>query len=126
MSSVTQLMGVGVPGEQASRLALFPQFDKAEILTFIVDVSAVVNGTATGITDGAGYLTATKNGVGDFTFTLDITASAAVRLLGAGVYGEAFARLNNAPTTSAIRFVIEDDAGTNSDIDFEFTILVPR
>lgn len=104
----------------------FRQNAKPEVIALSIDVSAVVNGTNTGVLEGANYVTVTKNGTGDFTITLNEAGRRACIFLGGGVIGQGFLRLNNVSTTSAVRVVVESDAGTNSDLDFECAILVLR
>lgn len=100
------------------------QNGSAEIIAFSFDVSAQSNGTNAGLLEGANYATITKAGAGDFTFTLNRPALRPIIFLGGGVAGENFLRLNAIPTESAFRIVIEDDAGTNQDVDCTFAIMV--
>ena len=126
MSNVGSLIGVGIPAAQAEYLANTPQYAKGEFLFFTVDISALDDGTATGITNGAGYVTATDNGTGDTTLTLDTEASSEIIFVGGGCVGEGFLRRQAVPSTTAIRLICEAADGTNTDLDFQVCLFVPR
>jgi hypothetical protein len=99
------------------------QNSRAEIIAFSFDVSAQSNGTNAGLLEGKQYATITKTGTGDYTFTLNRTALRPIVFLGGAAAGEGFVRLNALPDEESFRIVIEDDAGTNSDIDVQFAIM---
>lgn len=121
-------LGMAAPlaNELASGVVGAPQNAQAELLVFQVDISALSNGTANGITGGSGHVTATDNGTGDTTFTLAETAALPIVFLGGGTEGEGFLRLSGSPTTSTVRVLCEDDAGGPQDFDFSFAIMVFR
>jgi hypothetical protein len=99
------------------------QNSKPELFTFKLDVSAQSDGTNAGLLEGANYATVTKNGTGDYTFTLNRVARRAICVVGGSVEAEAFIREGAAADTSTFRIVVEADDGTNTDADFTVTVL---
>jgi hypothetical protein len=96
---------------------------QAEMIVFSFDVSAQSNGTSAGLLEGKNYATITKTGTGDYTFTLNRPSLRPIVFLGGAAVGEGFVSLQAAPSASAFRIIIEDDAGTNSDFDVQFAIM---
>lgn len=101
------------------------QNSKSELVALRVDVSDVsaVATSEDGIDEGASACTILKNGTGDYTITLKRACRRIPVVLGAVAVGEVFVRLESEPSTSAIRVIIEDDAGTNTDADFHLAFL---
>lgn len=118
------LSRLGMPAPQASyveeNMPASPQAGRYDLLFFYVDISA---GAAT---NSSGVLTPVRNGVGDMTFTLDTAGTGDILFLGGGCVGEGFLRISGTPTSSVLRLIVEDDAGTASDFDYTFAIAVPR
>lgn len=101
------------------------QNSKAELVAFRVDVSdvsAVATSTA-GLDEGSKYATIFKNGTGDYTITFNRTSRRIPVVVGGMAVGEQFMQLQAEPTTSAVRVVISDDAGTEVDADFHLTVM---
>jgi hypothetical protein len=96
---------------------------QAEMIVFSFDVSAQDDGTSDGLLEGKNYATIAKTGTGDYTFTLNRPSLRPIVFLGGAVAGEAFVRLNALPDEESFRIIIEDDAGTNSDLDVQFAIM---
>lgn len=109
--------------KSTARAVNIRQNSKPELIALNIDVSAIVNGTNAGLLEGSNYATLTKNGTGDITITLNRTARRNIIVVGAVAEAEAFVRLSTATTTSAVRVVIEDDAGTDTDADLHVTLL---
>jgi hypothetical protein len=102
---------------------------KVEYLHFHVDVSELSSGTNAGILEGTYYATATDNGTGDTTITLNEASKRKIHVVGCesvgntGVAGSVDIRFSFTSSSTAVQ-VVSELAGANTDADFDLTIAV--
>lgn len=99
------------------------QNSRPELVVLAVTQASIVNGTNAGITEGSNQAIVTKNGTGDYTFTLNRVARRNIQVIGASA-SVVDLRYSATVTSSTVRIVWELN-GTDTNTNFSVSLFVP-
>jgi len=99
------------------------QNSKAELVSFKIDESAIVNGTNAGMSEGSKHGVITKNGTGDYTITLNRTCRRTPIVVGVSPLTEDLT-YKTIVTTNTIQVVFANLSGTDTVTDFDLTAML--